>query len=116
MDERHGAVLGVELGRGALLHNERAMAIFFEGGCNNHPFECQRRRFDLPFSIFCLNIFERAVAFFLWCGGVQNEHDGDHYLETHSLSTSNSNITIHTECESAASSAYCAGPGTMVPP
>ena len=48
---------------------------------------------DLPFSVFCLNIFERAVVVFLWCGGVQNEHDGDHYLETHSSSTNNSNNT-----------------------
>jgi hypothetical protein len=31
--------------------------------------------------------------FFLRCGGVKNEHDGDHYLETHSLLTSSSNNT-----------------------
>ncbi len=66
MVERRGAVVRVEFWRGALLLNERAMAIFFGGGYNNHPFEFQRQRLDLPFSIFRLNIFECAVAFFLW--------------------------------------------------
>jgi hypothetical protein len=69
---------------GSLLHNERAMAIFFGGGSNNHPFGFQRRWLAPPFSIFRLNIFERVVAVFLWCGGVHNEHVWHRYLETHS--------------------------------
>jgi len=32
MDERRGAVVGFDPVWGALLHNERAMAIFFGGG------------------------------------------------------------------------------------
>jgi len=74
--ERRGAVVGVNLvGGGSLLHDERAKAIFFGEGCNNHPFEFQRQRFGISFSIFRLNIFERAEAVFLWCGGVQNEYN-----------------------------------------
>jgi len=36
--ERRGEVVGVHLVGGGLLHNERAMVIFFGGGYNNHPF------------------------------------------------------------------------------
>jgi hypothetical protein len=75
--ERRGAVVGVHLVGGSLLQNERAKAIFFGGGSNNHLFGFQRWRLDLPFSVFCLNIFERAVVVFLWCGGVQDDDDGD---------------------------------------
>ena len=35
----------------------------------------------------------RGGGFFAVWGGFKNKHDGDHYLETHSLSTSNSNNT-----------------------
>ena len=93
MVERRIAVVRVEFWRGAFLLNERVMVIFFGGGYNNHPFGSQRLWLDLPFSIFCLNIFECAVAVFCGVGGFKNEHDGDHYLETHSLLTSNSNNT-----------------------
>ena len=93
MGKRRGAVVRVELWGGGLVCNECAMAIFFGGGSSNHSLGFQRQRLVLPFSIFCLNIFECALAVSLWCGGVQDEHDGDHYLETHSLLTSNSNNT-----------------------
>ena len=39
--EHRGAVVGVPLVGGSLLHNELAMAIFFRGGSNNHPFGFQ---------------------------------------------------------------------------
>ena len=93
MVEHCSAVVRVEFWRGALIQNERALAIFLRGGCNNHPFGFHRQWLDLPFSIFHLNIFEFAVAVFLRCRGFKNEHDGDHYLDTHSLTTSNSNNT-----------------------
>ncbi len=68
---RRGVVAMVEFSRGGLLHNECAVAIFFGGGCNNYPFGFQIQRLDLPFSIFCLNIFEFAVVVFCGVGGVQ---------------------------------------------
>jgi hypothetical protein len=57
MVERRGAVLGVELWRGTLLHNECTMAIFFGWGYNNHPIEFQRKGFEFAFCIFHLNVF-----------------------------------------------------------
>ena len=73
MVERPGTVLRVEFCRGTLLHNECTMAIFFGGGCNNHPIEFQGKwkLFGFSFSIFRLNIFECAVVVFWWCGGGQ---------------------------------------------
>ena len=60
---------------GSLLHDERAKAIFFGGGCNNHPFEFQRQRFGFSFSIFRLNIFECAVAVVCGVGLFKNEYN-----------------------------------------
>ena len=76
MVERRGAVLGVELWRGTLLHNECTMAIFFGWGCNNHPIEFQRKRFEFAFCIFHLNIFEYALwRDFGGVGGFKNEYN-----------------------------------------
>ena len=48
----------------------------------------------IPLSLFSFEYFwMRGGVFFCDVGGVKNEHDGDHYLETHSLLTSSSNNT-----------------------
>ena len=62
-----------------------------------------------PFLYFRLNIFECAVAFFfaMWGGSKMNMMGIIIWKAT---------VTIHTENDSEASSAYRAGPGTMVYP
>ena len=48
----------------------------------------------IPLSLFSFEYFwMRGGIFFCDVWGVKNEHDGDHYLETHSLLTSSSNNT-----------------------
>ena len=115
MVKRRGAVVRVEFWRGALLHNECTMAIFSEGGCNNHPFGFQRQRLDLPSSIFRLNFFECAVAVFLRCGG-GSKMNMMGIIIWKLIHCRQATVTIHTENDSEASSAYRAGPGTMVYP
>jgi hypothetical protein len=112
---RRGVVAMVEFCRGGPLHNECAVAIFFGGGCNNHPFGFQIQRLDLPFSIFCLNIFEFTVAVFLWCeGGSKMNMMGIIIWEL--IDCRQATVTIHTENDSVASSAFCARPGSMIYP
>ena len=115
MVKRRGAVVWAEFWRGALLHNDCAMVIFFGGGCNNHPFGFQRQRLDLPYSIFHLSIFECAAAVFLRCGG-GSKINMMGIIIWKLIHCQQATVTIHTENDSEASSAYRAGPGTMMYP
>ena len=68
-----------------------------------------------PFLYFRLNIFECAVAFFfaMWGGSKMNMMGIIIWKLIHCWQAA---VTIHTDNDSEASSAYHAGPGTMVYP